>query len=56
LIGGDREIGDCTADVAKQRPANNNGGMVFFVLGFNYKKKTILKGLGVKTNSLAVNR
>jgi hypothetical protein len=30
LQGGDREIGDYAAAVARQRPANNNTGMVFF--------------------------
>jgi hypothetical protein len=29
LLGGDREIGDCTVGVARQRPANNKRGMVF---------------------------
>jgi hypothetical protein len=28
LLGGDRDIGDCTAAVVRQRPANNKG-MVF---------------------------
>jgi hypothetical protein len=29
LLGGDREIGDCTEAVVRQRPRNNNEGMVF---------------------------
>jgi hypothetical protein len=29
LLGGHREIGDGTAAIARQRPANNNRGMVF---------------------------
>jgi hypothetical protein len=31
LLGGDRETGDCTMDVARQRPARNNRGKVFYV-------------------------
>jgi hypothetical protein len=31
LLGGDREVGDCTAAVARQRPANSNKGTVFSV-------------------------
>jgi hypothetical protein len=31
LLGGDREISDCTAAVARQRPANKNRGMMFSV-------------------------
>jgi hypothetical protein len=30
FLGGDREIDDCTAAVARQRPSKNNKGMVFF--------------------------
>jgi hypothetical protein len=29
LLGGDNEIGDSTAVVARQRPVNSNKGMVF---------------------------
>jgi hypothetical protein len=29
LLGGYREIGNCTAAIAKERPANKNRGMVF---------------------------
>jgi hypothetical protein len=29
LLGGDRPISDCTAVVVRQRPANNNRGIVF---------------------------
>jgi hypothetical protein len=29
LLGADREIRDCKAAVARQRPANNNRGMAF---------------------------
>jgi hypothetical protein len=32
LLGGDREIGDCIAAVARQRPANNNREIVFSAL------------------------
>jgi hypothetical protein len=34
LLGGDREIGDCIAAVARQRPSNNNNNreMVFSAL------------------------
>jgi hypothetical protein len=28
LLGGVREIGDCTAAIARQRPANKNRGML----------------------------
>jgi hypothetical protein len=28
LLGGEREIGDCTAAVARKRSANNNRGVV----------------------------
>jgi hypothetical protein len=31
LLGGDGEIGDCTAAVARQQPANNNRELVFSV-------------------------
>lgn len=31
LLGGDHKTGHCTAAVARQRPANNSGGMVFSV-------------------------
>jgi hypothetical protein len=32
LLRCDREIGDCTATVVRQRPTNNNRGIVFFAL------------------------
>jgi hypothetical protein len=32
LLGGNREIGNCTSAVSMQRPANKNRGMVFSAL------------------------
>jgi hypothetical protein len=32
LLGGDLVLGNCTSAVARQRPVNNNRGMVFSAL------------------------
>jgi hypothetical protein len=44
LLGGNCEIGDCTAAVARQWPTNNNRGMVFSVrsMGRCYKQDELV--------------
>jgi hypothetical protein len=40
LLGGNLAIGVCTSVVARQRPANNNRGMVFIVLSAKQQYKS----------------